>query len=313
MPVARGFTGATPLSIPSFRAKNKRRSVCGNLRRCIHRLGRQDLRSRKSPPDGSDSNQTPAQCLVRSCCCLGDVQTFPHQTPLVAGCCWKRTRPSRTASGKYNNLFDDFSSFKCYRILEVPSIHLSCNQSLIEWLRTKLMMLLLDQVQEHSLPIALHRVEVLLDKIAQGRTIHNEVERSARLLLDILKEDASATTVRADLNSANDRLIDLEAGLSSWRDFLMRVSRLYHSLEKGIEGIRSQLQSVQGDLVADSELPVAAEPAGLLLLTYRVNSLSYSSNTSIKIYFILYFRLIVIFNHIYYIFNMILQLIYIYY
>lgn len=111
---------------------------------------------------------------------------------------------------------------------------------------------------------------MLLDKLAQGRSVHGEVERSARLLLDILKEDSSATTVRADLNSAHDRLIDLEAGLSSWRDFLVRLTRLYLSLEKGVEDIRTQLQSVQSDLVCDSDLPAAAEPAALLLLTLRV-------------------------------------------
>lgn len=123
------------------------------------------------------------------------------------------------------------------------------------------------------MPTALHRVDVMLDKIAQGRSVHGEVERSAKILLNILKEDASATTVRADLNSAQDRLIDLEAGLSSWRDFLMRLTRLYQSLEKGIEDIRMQLQSVQADLVCDSNLPVAAEPAAHFLLTLRVNSL----------------------------------------
>ena len=123
-----------------------------------------------------------------------------------------------------------------------------------------------------GLPTALHRVEVLLDKIAQGRSVHDEVERSARLLLEILREDTSATTVRADLNSAQDRLIDLEAGLSSWRDFLMRLTRQYQSLEKGIEEIRTQLQSVQDDLVPERHLPAAAQPAALFLLTLRVNS-----------------------------------------
>jgi hypothetical protein len=51
------------------------------------------------------------------------------------------------------------------------------------------------------------------------------------------------------------------------------VARLYQNLEKGVEGIRQQLQSVQTDLVADNELPTSPEAAAELLQHYRVNIL----------------------------------------
>lgn len=133
--------------------------------------------------------------------------------------------------------------------------------------------LVLRQIQEHGLPTALHRVEVLLDKIGQGQRIQAELDRAARQLLEKLGDEESASTVRADLKSAAARLTDLEAGLCTWRDFLQRVARLYQNLEKGVEGIRQQLQSVQTDLVADNELPTSPEAAAELLQHYRVNIL----------------------------------------
>jgi hypothetical protein len=58
------------------------------------------------------------------------------------------------------------------------------------------------------------------------------------------------------------------------------VARLYQNLEKGVEGIRQQLQSVQTDLVADNELPTSPEAAAELLQHYRVNILLLQINSS---------------------------------
>ena len=132
----------------------------------------------------------------------------------------------------------------------------------------------LRRLQEHSLPVSLHRVELLLDKLGQGIVIREEAERAAQQLLDKLGVEESSFTVRADMKSAVDRLTDLEAGLSSWRDFLCRVSRLYDNLESGIKAIRGQLQSVQSDLVSDAEIPTDLQSAANLLQTYRVSLLS---------------------------------------
>lgn len=134
--------------------------------------------------------------------------------------------------------------------------------------------LVLRQVQEHGLPTALHRVEVLLDKLGQGQRVQGDVERCARQLLETLGgEDESASAVRADIKSAAARLTDLDAGLSTWRDFLQRVARLYQNLEKGVEAIRLKLHTVQQDLVADNELPAAPAEAADLLQCYRVRLL----------------------------------------
>ena len=131
-------------------------------------------------------------------------------------------------------------------------------------------LLVFRQIQEQALPMASHRVEVLLDKISRGHAIHDEVEKASRLLLDKLGADSSAVTVRADLKQAAARLTDLEAGLCSWRDFLKRVARLFDSLGRGMEAIRKQLQTVQADLVSDNQLPKSTESAMQLLQTYRV-------------------------------------------
>ena len=135
--------------------------------------------------------------------------------------------------------------------------------------------LVLRQIQEHGLPTALHRVEVLLDKIGQGQRVQSELDRTARQLLEKLGDEESASTVRADLKSAAARLTDLEAGLCTWRDFLQRVARLYQNLEKGVESIRDQLQAVQSDMVSDNELPTSPEAAGQLLQHYRVRMSSH--------------------------------------
>lgn len=116
-------------------------------------------------------------------------------------------------------------------------------------------------------------MEVLLDKIGQGQRVQADCDRAARQLLDKLGPEESASAVRADLKSTAARLTDLEAGLCTWRDFLHRVSRLYLSLEKGVEAIRLQLQSVQGDLVTESELPTSSQAAAELLQCYRVSYL----------------------------------------
>ena len=114
-------------------------------------------------------------------------------------------------------------------------------------------------------------MELLLDKIGQGQRIQADLERVARHLLERLGNEESASTVRADLKSAAARLTDLDAGLCTWRDFLQRVSRLYVSLERGVEAIRLTLQSVQNDLVAENELPTSPQEAAQLLLVYRVS------------------------------------------
>ena len=132
--------------------------------------------------------------------------------------------------------------------------------------------LALRQIQEHGLQTALHRVEVLLDKIGQGQRVQSELDRAARQLLEKLGQEESAATVRADLHSSSARLNDLEAGLRTWRDFLERVARLYQNMERGVDAIRQQLQTIQTDLVADSELPVEAEAVAQLLQCYRVRN-----------------------------------------
>lgn len=136
--------------------------------------------------------------------------------------------------------------------------------------------LVLRQVQEHGLPTALHRVEVLLDKLGQGQRLHGDVERCARQLLEKLGDEESAATVRGDVKSAAARLTDLDAGLSTWRDFLQRVARLYHNLEKGVESIRAQLHAVQQDLVAENELPSSPQEVAQLLQSYRVSFFFYT-------------------------------------
>ncbi len=111
---------------------------------------------------------------------------------------------------------------------------------------------------------------MLLDKLGQGQRLQSELDRAARHLLEKLENEGGTSTVRVDLKSAAARLTDLEAGLCTWRDFLQRVSRLYLNLEKGVDSIRLQLQSVQGDLVAENELPTSPQAASELLQLYRV-------------------------------------------
>ena len=158
--------------------------------------------------------------------------------------------------------------------VEVWDQYRSALAKFLAWLdaaeREKKRRLEVRRLQEHSLPTATHRVDVMLDKLGQGEALQAEVERYAAQLLERLGAEDSAITVRADLKSASGRLRDLEAWLCTWRDFLQRVSRLYHSLDRGIEAIRMQLQSVQNDLVTD-QVPTSYEEAAQLLQTYRVS------------------------------------------
>ena len=146
---------------------------------------------------------------------------------------------------------------------------------LLDWLdaaeREKKRRLEVRRLQEHSLPTALRRVDVLLDKLGQGQALQLQVEKAAGRLLDVVGAEESGATIRADVKSAAKRLVDLEAWLCTWRDFLRRVSRLYDSLERGNEDARDQLKSVQNDLLSDKELPAAYEAAAALLQTYRVS------------------------------------------
>lgn len=124
----------------------------------------------------------------------------------------------------------------------------------------------------------------MLDKLGQGQRLQSELDRAARPLLEKLDSEGGTSTVRADLKSAAARLTDLEAGLCTWRDFLQRVSRLYFNLEKGVDSIRLQLQSVQGDLVAENELPTSPQAASELLQLYRVRILSRVLSTASVIF-----------------------------
>lgn len=93
-------------------------------------------------------------------------------------------------------------------------------------------------------PKTLNKIQVLLDKMPIGEAQAEDLREQQAQLLEFCDE-ALATSIRMEHAASTQRISNLQAGLETWRDFLLRILSLHSSFDQQTTQIQGRLNEIR--------------------------------------------------------------------
>lgn len=99
-------------------------------------------------------------------------------------------------------------------------------------------------IHVRMVPKVLGKIKALLDRMPAGEAQAEQLKEQQAQLLEFCDETL-ATSIRMEHAASTQRLSNLQAGLETWRDFLLRILSLHTTLEQQAAQIQGRLNEIR--------------------------------------------------------------------
>lgn len=137
-------------------------------------------------------------------------------------------------------------------------------QNLLDWLKNveqEKEKLQLRYMHIRRIPKLISRIEGLLEKVPKGYEQYDNLQLQQNRLIQFC-DDALATSIRIEHVAIKQRIANLEAGLQTWREFLVRIQNLIKSHEERANKIQASFDNIQ-EIINQSTKQVPSTHAGI--------------------------------------------------
>ncbi|KAK9711351.1 Nuclear envelope localization domain [Popillia japonica] len=102
-------------------------------------------------------------------------------------------------------------------------------------------------VHLRRLPKVLMRIQTLLNRVPTGENNLKKLEDQQKHLLEFC-DDALATSIRMEYAAIAQRVSNLQAGLDTWKQYLLRIEELHKDYESKVNNLQSYYDEVQSTI-----------------------------------------------------------------